>query len=151
MNFIKTVYAQVTPHPIGQLCGEDAGLGPFSQFFCKLPTPVVGDITTTTSNAVKTIASLAFLVSNVIGILSVVAGLVFIFQFLIAGFNWLTAGGDKAKLEQAQQKLMNAVVGLAIVLVAYALISLIGNILGFDILLTNPGEFVNRIKPQPQP
>lgn len=138
--------AQPLPTPIGELCGE--GLGPFAQFFCNLPTPNPSDPTGgNKNNAVATIAAFAFLMGNIIAVFTVVAGLVFIVQFLIGGFNWLTSSGDKAKLETAQQKLINSVVGLAIVVSAYAIVSLVGAIVGIDILINDPGALVDRLRP----
>lgn len=145
MNIIPPVYADPplpptsTPIPLGKICGE--GLGPFADFLCKLsPDPGANK-----NNAIKTVAAIAFLISNVVGVLSVVAGIIFIINFLIAGIGWLTAGGDKTKLESAQQKLINSIVGLIIVLAAYALISLVGGLLGFDILITHPETFVENL------
>lgn len=139
MHLIPPVYAQVspTPYPLGNLtCG--GGLGPFADFLCKLK----GD----PQAPVKTIAAFALLISNIIGVLTVVAGIMFIIQFLVAGIGWLTSGGDKAKLEKAQQGLINAVIGLIIVVAAYAFISLLSSILGFDLLIRNPTQFVEFFK-----
>lgn len=143
MQIIKAVQAAVTPIPIGNLCGgNDSGLGPFAQFFCSLD-PNAGN---ERNNAIKTFASFAFLISNIIGILSVVAGLMFIIQFIIGGLNWITSSGDKTKLEKAQQTLLNSAIGLIIVLGAYALISLVAAVLGFDILLNNPEQLVDSLR-----
>lgn len=130
----------MTPQPIGDIC-SGGGLGPFADFFCKL-TPTPGN-----SNAVATVAAFSFLLGNIIAFFTVVAGIIFIFQFLIGGFNWLTSSGDKAKLETAQQKLINSVIGLVIVLSAYALISLMAAVLGIDILINCPECLVKSLRP----
>lgn len=146
LNIIPPVYAASPtplPTPIGELCGP--GLGPFAEFLCTLQS---GDQQTTTNNAVSAVAAFAFLLSNIIGIFAAVAGIIFIFQFLIGGYNWLTSSGDKERVSKAQQTLLHAVIGLAVVLAAYALISLVGAILGFDILISDPGKFVERIRPR---
>ncbi len=142
MNLIKPVYAAPTPKPIGDLC-SGGGLGPFAEALCKL-LPTAGN---ETNNAKLAFGAFAFLISNVIGIMVMVAGVWFIIQFLLGGFSWLSSGGDKGKLEKAQQTLLHAVIGLVIVLSAYALISLISAVLGVDLLLNNPGAFVDRLKP----
>ncbi len=145
MNLIKPVLAapgDPVPTPIGDLC-SGGGLGPFAEFLCKL-TPAPGN---EPNNATAAVGALAFLISNIIAVFTVVAGLVFIIQFLIGGFNWLTSSGDKAKLETAQQKLINSVVGLVIVVSAYALVSLVGAIVGIDILINDPGALVDRLRP----
>ncbi len=39
-------------------------------------------------------------------------------------------------------------IGLTVVLAAYALISLVSQVLGFDILLNDPADFVELIQPK---
>lgn len=138
---IPPAYAQI-PTPIGNLCGE--GLGPFAEFLCTLES----NPDNSTNSAIQAIASFAFLISNIIGIMSVIAGIIFIFQFLLGGYNWLTSSGDKERLAKSQQTLLHSFIGLAIVLAAYAFISLASKILGFDILISDPAKFVEQIKPR---
>lgn len=135
---------QLTPEDAGNLCGgeDSVGLGPFARFLCKLPR---GD--GAEANAKQAFFAFATLISNIIGVFVVVAGLLFLFQFMLGGFKWLTAGGDKAKLETAQQSLLHAVIGLVIVLAAYAIVALFGSILGIDILLTDPEALVDQLNP----
>ncbi len=132
----------LTPVETGNLC-EGEGLGPFAKFLCLLErTPGQEG-----GNANQAVRAFAVLFSNIIGVFVVVAGLLFLFQFMLGGFKWLTAAGDKAKLESAQQSLLHAVIGLVIVLAAYAIVVLVGSILGIDILLNNPEQFVDQLNP----
>lgn len=56
------------------------------------------------------------------------------FLFLImGGIQWITSGGDKAGLEAARNKIVNAIVGLIIVASAWAIMLLVQNFLGIDI------------------
>ena len=80
------------------------------------------------------------LVSIIIGVISVVAGLYFVIQFILGAFSWISSGGDKAKVQEAQRKITNAVIGLAVVLISIFLIDLIGSLLGMNIL--SPGDFI---------
>lgn len=73
-------------------------------------------------------------VSTVIGIITVSAGIYFLFQLLIGAFTWMTSSGDKGKLTQAQDRMVHSVIGLIIVVAAYAIVSIVGGLLGFDIL-----------------
>ncbi|MFZ5365838.1 MAG: hypothetical protein ACOZBZ_00915 [Patescibacteria group bacterium] len=82
-------------------------------------------------------------ISNIVGVLTVAAGLWFIFQFIIGAFGWLTAGADKAAVENAQKRIMNAIIGLAIVVAAIFLIDLLGTLMGLKIL--QPGTFILNI------
>ena len=85
------------------------------------------------------------LISTIVGFLPVVSGLAFIVYFILAGFNWITSGGEPEKVKKAQANITNALVGLIIVVIAYAVTSVIGAILGFSIL--NPADILNRISP----
>jgi len=83
------------------------------------------------------------ILSNIIGIMTVSAGIWFIFQFLVAGFQWLGAGGDKARVQAAQGRMTSAIIGIAVVVAATFLISLIGRLLGFPDIL-NPAKILLR-------
>lgn len=138
---------KLIPESAGNLC-EGGGLGPFAKFLCNLPTPNPNDPNAqNVANAGGAFLAFATLISNIIGVFVVVAGLLFLFQFMLGGFKWLTSAGDKAKLENAQQSLLHAVIGLVVVLAAYAIVALVGSILGIDILLTNPDVFVQQLNP----
>jgi len=73
-------------------------------------------------------------ISIIIGIMTVVAGIYFLFLIIIAGYQWLSSGGDKAGVEAARNKLTFGIIGLVIVVAAFALISVIGQILGIEFL-----------------
>ncbi|HSR89361.1 MAG TPA: hypothetical protein VLK22_03135 [Candidatus Udaeobacter sp.] len=48
-------------------------------------------------------------------------GIIFFVMALYAGFLWMTAGGEEDKISTAKSLLTNGVIGLAIILSAYAL------------------------------
>lgn len=112
----------ITLPPINQ----GGGLGGYSE---------VTDTGITTAN----------IISSIIGFLTIVAGLWFMIQFILGAVSWISAGGDKGKVQQAKDKITQAVIGLAIVVAAYAIAGLIGNILGLDFL--NIGGALNLIDP----
>lgn len=94
----------------------------------------------------NTMALFNKVISNIVAVLTISASLWFILQFILGAWGWLSAGADKASLENAQKKLTNSVIGLAIVVAAVFLIDIIGKLLGLDIL--NPGKFIKDIWPQ---
>ena len=71
------------------------------------------DIRTTISKIIKTAMSL-------LGIVAVVI-------ILIGGFKWMTAGGNDEQVGEAKKWIFSGVIGLAIILSAYALASFIIN------------------------
>ena len=85
------------------------------------------------------------IISNIIGVMTIIAGLWFIFQFIIGAYGFLTAGGNQEAVKTASKKIANAIIGLTIVVAAYALIFLIGKLLGFEIL--QPQKFIEMMKP----
>jgi len=85
------------------------------------------------------------IISNIIGIMTIVAGIWFVFMFIIAAFGYLTAGGDKQKISESNSKITTALIGLVVVVFAYALISLLENLLGFKIL--QPQELIEMLGP----
>jgi len=48
-------------------------------------------------------------------------GIIFIILMLIAGFNWMTAGGEEEKITKAKDTIRAAMIGLVIVVAAYAI------------------------------
>ena len=67
------------------------------------------------------------------GALSLV-GVIFLLLIVIGGFKWMTSGGNADKVKQARQTIFNAVIGVIIVVAAYAITYFI-----FDVLLGSGG------------
>ena len=99
------------------------------------------------TDEVAAVNNLELMISNVVGFLTVFAGLFFIIQFVMASFSWVTSGGDSGKLQKARDKMVQGVLGLIIIISSYALIGLIGNIIGLD--LVNIGDQILLLNPIP--
>lgn len=48
-------------------------------------------------------------------------GIIFLVLIIYSGFHWMTAGGDEEKVTLAKSTLIRAVIGLAIIIGAYAI------------------------------
>lgn len=116
------------PHEIGTI-GEGEGFGPWAN---------IPDLSTATGYFTK-------ILSNIIGVMTIAAGIWFIFQFIIGAYGWLTAGGEKAGVQAAQSRITNAFIGLTVVVAAYAIIWIIGKLLGFEIL--HPERLIELVGP----
>lgn len=88
-------------------------------------------------------SSLELLISNIIGLLTSLGAVVFIFMFFFAAFKWITSGEDAGKVQKARDQMVQAVIGLVIMVAGYAIIGLIGSIIGLDIL--NPASQIGSI------
>lgn len=74
------------------------------------------------------------LISSLVGALTVVGGLAFLVYFFLGAIKWITAGGDKVKVQEAQNEMTSGLVGLIVLSVAYFIIGIVGGVLGLDIL-----------------
>lgn len=66
----------------------------------------------------------------IIDILLRLAGIVAVFSIIIAGISYIAAAGSSDKITAARKRIVNSLLGLAIVLVAAGVVSFIGNRLG---------------------
>lgn len=48
-------------------------------------------------------------------------GIIFVIIIIINGFKWMTAGGNEDKVKEAKDSIKNAIIGLIIVVAAYAI------------------------------
>jgi uncharacterized membrane protein len=90
-------------------------------------------------------AAFTKVMSTALGILTVIAGLFFLFRLITAAFKWIGAGGNKDSLSSAQKQITSSLIGLVIVVLSYALVGLIGSILGLNILNLTP--LINSLAP----
>ena len=72
-------------------------------------------------------------ISNIMRMVFIVAIILLLFYFIWGGIKWLTSGGDKAQTEAARSHLTAAIIGFAIVALAYAIVRVIGSFFGVDI------------------
>lgn len=85
------------------------------------------------------------LISNIIGLLTVLGGLFFVFFFVQGAFSWITAGGDSGKIDKARNQMIQGVLGVIVLVASYAIIGLIGTIVGLKLL--TPGDTLMRLRP----
>jgi len=91
------------------------------------------------------------LLPRVIGLAFVVGVIVFLFIILIGGIQWISSGGDKAGIEAARGKILNAVVGLIVLFAALAILSFLGDFFGLDLLDIQLGPLQIGIEPGTNP
>lgn len=77
-------------------------------------------------------AKLGGIISGIMGFLLTLAGILSFFYLLTGGIQWITSGGDKAGVETARQKILNAVIGLIITFGTWAIMKVIFEFLGID-------------------
>jgi len=94
----------------------------------------------------KPVEMLTRILSGVVGVMTFAAGIWFIIKIIIAGYSFISSGGDANKIKASQQTIINSILGLAVVVVAIFLLSLIGHLLHIEFL--NIGGFVDQVSPK---
>jgi len=80
-----------------------------------------------------TTLSLGSIIGWLVGLVFIIASVIFFFILVFGGIKWITSGGDEKKVAAARASITSALVGLAIVFAAWAIMTLLGKLLGFDI------------------
>lgn len=76
-------------------------------------------------------ATIGDAIGNFLTIALAVAVLVVLVMLIIGAYEWITSGGDKEAVAKARNRIINALIGLVILAVAFALARLAGQIAGF--------------------
>lgn len=79
---------------------------------------------------------IAELIGKILNLAFMIGGLVLLVMIIVSGIQWMLAGGDKQAVSSAQGRLTSAVIGFIILASAFAIISLIANILNVEFLKT---------------
>jgi len=93
--------------------------------------PILDQINSITTFEIQT--DLGVYTSNIVSVLLTVAGLTTFFFLVWGGISWITAGGDKGKIEEARNRITQAVIGLTIVAASWAIFSLLDFFFGLNI------------------
>ena len=91
-----------------------------------------------TTDGVPTLACVGVILHNIVTGLLIMAALGTLFMLIWGAFEWITSGGDKENVGKARNRIINALIGLAVLAVAFALTKVAGQFLGFDITKSIP-------------
>jgi hypothetical protein len=76
--------------------------------------------------------AIGLLIGNIVGGIMIIGFLLAFFILLSGGISWITAGGDKAQLENARNKITNAIIGLIVVAAVWGIMAVVGPFLGIS-------------------
>jgi len=91
------------------------------------PPPIAGFIGNDQTGA----EGISNFLSNAVTLIYSIAAVVLVFMLLWGAFDWMTSGGDKEKIAAAQKRILNAVIGIILFAVAFAVIAVLGQFTGF--------------------
>jgi len=84
--------------------------------------------------------ALPTLIARIINIFLGFLGIIFVIIIIYAGFVWMTAGGNEDKVSQARKWITNSVIGIIIILAAYAITNfVVSRIVGVTSISTGEG------------
>lgn len=101
-----------------------------------LPTAVLaqGDPNIVPQDTLGKITDIVAIIRAIVQFILVVAFVLAFIMLLIGGIRWITAGGDEKGVAGARNMITAALIGLVIVLVAYAIILLVEKFFGVTII-----------------
>ncbi len=82
----------------------------------------------TQSHGIAANEDIGKIISNATTIIMVFGAIAVIFMFLWGAFEWIVSGGDKEKVASARKRIVQALIGLALLALAYLIIFIFGNI-----------------------
>ena len=101
---------------------------------------------------IRGIINIGNLITALVSVFLVLATIAALLYFVLGGLSWIVSDGEKAKLEQARNKITQAILGLIVVASAWAIWSLVGNFFGLDVTKMQFPTLNNRtIQEIPQP
>ena len=65
------------------------------------------------------------IVINVIKVFLTLLGIIFLVLIMLAGYKWMTSQGNQEKVDEAKKEITRAIIGLIIIMAAYAITSFI--------------------------
>ena len=74
---------------------------------------------------IKTSGSIGLILGKIFKKVLGIMGLILLVLFVVGGITWMTSGGSAEKIKKARELLINAIIGLVIVLSSYALIDFV--------------------------
>ncbi len=75
---------------------------------------------------------ISLFLNNLITLIYEIAAILVVFMLLWGGLEWILSGGDKEKVGEARKRIVNALIGLAILAVAFAILQVFGIFTGFE-------------------
>ena len=79
-------------------------------------------------------AALGLLMARLFRTFIIIGALALLLYLVWGGLSWITAGGDEKKLEDARNRITNAIIGMIVLVATAAIAAFVGNAVGIDVL-----------------
>ncbi len=97
--------------------------------------------------------SLGTFITAVVNLVFIVGALAVLVMIVWGAVQWIFSGGEKEAVGKARDRILNALIGLAVLAVAVALAAAFGQFVGiniFQLIIPTPGD-PNPVQPSPIP
>jgi hypothetical protein len=91
----------------------------------------MGSLTSLAAGGTFKDVSVGYVMSIVIGAFLGLLGIIFLILILLAGYKWMSSQGEENKVAEAKDSIRRALIGLIIILAAYAITYFVFNRLDF--------------------
>jgi len=71
--------------------------------------------------------ALGAVITNIVQFLLLIVGIIAFVMFVVAGFQYLTAGGNEETVEKARTTMINTIIGIVVIAIAYIIVRFIGD------------------------
>jgi hypothetical protein len=72
-------------------------------------------------------ATIGATITAIVGIALAIAGLIAILFLIIGGFRYVTAGGNEEAAESAKKIILNAIIGIIVIILSYVILQVVAN------------------------
>lgn len=73
--------------------------------------------------------------SNIVTLIYIIASVVFVFMILWGALQWISSGGDKEQLDNAKKRITQAIIGIILFAVAFAILRAFDTFTGFTFFI----------------
>jgi len=73
---------------------------------------------------------IGLIVVNILNVMIIAGTIMLLIMIIWSGISWTTSGSNKEKLEGAQKRLTNAIIGFIILIAVFAIANFIGSVFG---------------------
>ncbi len=108
-----------------------------NNYIAQLTNPALGKL-----NANTGVSFFQQLIPSLIGLAFVAGSIVFFFMLMFGAIQWITSGGDKASVEAARGRITQALVGIIVLFGVFAIIKLVQDFFGLNILTIDIGPLI---------
>ncbi|HUW21183.1 MAG TPA: hypothetical protein VMW41_00810 [Candidatus Bathyarchaeia archaeon] len=101
----------------------------FKPAYAQITNPAIGE-----AGSGEGAQILSRLISIILSALLIMGVIFFMTNFILGAYRWISGGHDKSYIQEARDRVSHAIIGLVILFSVFAIIRLIGDIFGLNLM-----------------